>query len=174
MIKTIIIFSSVEGQTKKICLYIKDILIQSNHLVDLVSVDDVTSNLETYEKIVLASSIRYGKHNEKLDKLIQDNSDLLNIKKTAFISVNLVARKSEKSRAGTNPYVAKFLKSLTWKPTMVGVFAGRLNYKLYGFMDRLMIMLIMLITKGPTKSNTNIEYTSWTDVNIFAIKLAKL
>lgn len=172
--KTIIIFSSFEGQAKKICGHIKDVLAQNHHMVKLINIHDFNSTLRDYDKVIIASSIRYGKHHDLIENLIKHNAELLNSKKTAFISVNLVARKAEKNRADTNPYVTKFLKRITWKPTLVGVFAGRLDYKRYGYMDRLLIKLIMLITKGPTDSNTDIEYTDWEEVNKFAKELAQL
>jgi len=44
---------------------------------------------------------------------------------------------------------------------MVDVLAGRLDYDSYSFVNRLMIKLIMKITKGPTKSVNPVEYTDW-------------
>jgi menaquinone-dependent protoporphyrinogen oxidase len=172
--RTIIIYSSVDGQTKKICCHIKNTLILNNHLADVFSVNDLTQEITAFDKIIIASSIRYGKHNEQIEKLINENSELLNSKKTAFISVNLVARKAEKSKPNTNPYVIKFFNSIEWKPTLAAVFPGKLDYKLYSFRDRLLIQLIMLLTKGPTNSKTVIEYTNWTEVDEFAKKFAAL
>lgn len=172
--RTIIIYSSVDGQTKKICCHIKNILILNNHLADVFSVNDLTQEITAFDKIIIASSIRYGKHNEQIEKLIKENSEFLNSNKTAFISVNLVARKAEKSKPDTNPYVIKFFNSIEWKPTLAAVFPGKLDYKLYSFRDRLLIKLIMLMTKGPTNSKTVIEYTNWTEVDEFAKKFAAL
>lgn len=172
--RTIIIYSSVDGQTKKICCHIKNILILNNHLADAISVNDLPQEITSFDKIIIASSIRYGKHNEQIEKLIKENSEFLNSKKTAFISVNLVARKAEKSKPDTNPYVIKFFNSIEWKPTLAAVFPGKLDYKLYSFRDRLLIKLIMLMTKGPTNSKTVIEYTNWTEVDEFAKKFAAI
>ena len=94
--------------------------------------------------------------------------------RTAFFSVNLVARKPEKSAPGTNPYVIKFFKSIDWKPDMVEVFAGMLDYQKYPFFDRIMIQLIMWMTKGPTNSDAKIEYTDWEKVREFGVRLRTL
>ena len=106
--KTIIIYSSVDGMTKKICYYIKDLLLVNKHLVEIFQINDFTKKITEFDKIIIASSIRYGKHNEQIQNLINENSELLNSKKAAFVSVNLVARKVEKSKADTNPYVKNF------------------------------------------------------------------
>ena len=62
----------------------------------------------------------------------------------------------------------EFFKNIDWKPTLVEVFAGKLDYKKYPFFDRIMIQLIMWMTKGPTDSSTEIEYTNWEKVKDFS------
>lgn len=174
MEKSVIIYASVDGQTKKICDHINGVLLSKKQDVELVSIADFRDNLKDFDKIILASSIRYGKHNQDVINLINQNYELLNTKKSAFISVNLVARKEEKRQAHTNPYVVKFLDKIKWKPTIVEVFAGKINYKIYGFFDKLIIKLIMVITKGPTNSDAEIEYTNWDNVTAFAEKFSEM
>ncbi|MGJ1285424.1 flavodoxin domain-containing protein [Sphingobacterium spiritivorum] len=65
-VKTVIIYSSVDGQTKKICHVLKDILVSEGHLVDQFQIQDVTKSITIYDKIVIASS---------------DNNQVLNNKK---------------------------------------------------------------------------------------------
>lgn len=176
--KIIIIYSSVDGQTRNICEYIKSSLTVENQFVEILNINNTqelkVDEILDYDKIIIASSIRYGKHNKKIENFIQENYEVLNSKKTAFISVNLVARKTEKSEPTTNPYVIKFLNSIQWKPTIVAVFAGKLNYKIYTFTDRILIKLIMLITKGPVNSKTEIEYTDWEKVDSFVRKFDRI
>ena len=175
--RTIILYSSVHGQTKKICEFIRTSLMKSSKDVEMININNLIFTIDEifrFDKIIIASSIRYGKHNKQIESFIQNNLELLNAKKTGFVSVNLVARKIEKSTPDTNPYVIKFLNSITWKPTVSAVFAGTLNYGMYNFIDRILIKLIMLITKGPTNSKTKIEYTDWTEVEKFVEKFNKL
>ncbi|WP_172919114.1 menaquinone-dependent protoporphyrinogen IX dehydrogenase [Capnocytophaga canis] len=169
-----IIYATVDGHTKKICDSIHEVLSSKQKEVQLIPVQTFDGNLHFFDKILIASSIRYGNHHTDILKLINENYAVLNIKKAAFISVNLVARKPEKSTETTNPYVVKFLKNIEWKPSVVKVFAGKLNYKIYGFFDRIIIKLIMFITKGPTSSPTEIDYTNWDEVKRFANDFAEL
>lgn len=172
--KTIIIYSSIDGHTFKICNKIKEILIENNHLVEMFSIDDFHKSINEYDKILIASSIRYGKHNSKIIEFINENTNSLNEKLTAFFSVNLVARKSNKNTPSTNPYVLKFMKSIQWNPTIIDVFAGQLDYKKYSFGDKLMIKLIMFLTKGPVNSEHAIEFTNWDRVDAFGKKIAEM
>ncbi|MGY6522351.1 MAG: menaquinone-dependent protoporphyrinogen IX dehydrogenase [Mongoliitalea sp.] len=174
---TCIIYSSVDGQTKKICDRIHDILKdlgESTVIISSTNLDQPEFLLQQADKIILASSIRYGKHHKEITDIIHHNYDLLNSKTSAFISVNLVARKQEKASFNTNPYVFKFLQSIPWKPSITAVFAGKLNYPMYNFWDRLLIRMIMKLTKGPTDPNTVIEYTDWSAVEDFAKKWHQL
>ena len=82
-----------------------------------------------------------------------------------------MARKLEKATPETNPYFIKFLSQIDWIPFQSAVFAGKLDYQKYPFTDRLMIQLIMWMTKGPTNSKTNIEYTDWDKVEQYAVLL---
>lgn len=169
-----IIYSTVDGQTLKICNKLKEVLQQNNQQVDLISIDDFKEDISKYNKLVIGASIRYGVHNAKIIEFIKTNKTVLDSIKTAFFSVNLVARKAEKSDPETNPYVVKFFKTIDWKPTVVKVFAGKLDYKKYSFFDRKMIQLIMWMTKGPTNIDAEIEYTNWEKVNEFALELINL
>lgn len=169
-----IIYSTVDGQTLKICKKLREVLQQNDQEVDLISIDDFKEDITKYDKLVIGASIRYGVHNDKVIEFIKTNKKVLDSIKTAFFSVNLVARKPEKSSPETNPYVVKFFKNIDWKPTVVEVFAGKLDYKKYSFFDRKMIQLIMWMTKGPTNIDAEIEYTNWEKVNEFAISLIAL
>lgn len=168
------IYSTVDGQTLKICNKLKDVLQQNNQQVDLISIDDFKEDITKYDKLVIGASIRYGVHNPKIIEFIKSNKAQLDSIKTAFFSVNLVARKPEKSDPETNPYVVKFFQTINWKPTVVKVFAGKLDYKKYSFFDRKMIQLIMWMTKGPTNTDAEIEYTNWEKVDEFAGEIIKL
>ena len=172
--KTGIIYSSVDGQTLKICNKLRDEFLKNNQNVELFSINDFHEKVTNYDKLIIGASIRYGVHNKKIIEFINTNKEQLNSIKTAFFSVNLVARKSEKSTPTTNPYVIKFFKTIDWTPTIVEVFAGKLDYKKYPFFDRIMIQFIMWMTKGPTNTNTEIEYTNWDKVAEFGLKLRNL
>lgn len=168
-----IIYATVDGQTLKICNYIIELLRQKQKKVELYSIDDFNGNITDYDILIIGASIRYGVHNEKINKFIMNNKEELNKIKTAFFSVNLVARKPDKNLPDTNPYLVKFIEKINWRPDVLDVFAGKLDYKSYPFWDRIMIKLIMKMTKGPTKTDQPIEYTDWKRVDAFASKIAE-
>ena len=168
MKKALIIYSTIDGQTKNICTKLREYSKKKNS-IDLFSINETEKiDLLSYEKIVLGASIRYGKHNQKVFDFVKNYKDILDKKETAFFTVNVVARKKEKNTPETNPYMKKFLELSGWKPDKLGVFAGKIDYPTYGFFDKQIIRLIMFITKGPTDTSQTYEFTDWEKVREFS------
>lgn len=166
--KTLILYSSTDGHTIKICQFLQKIIEQQRDETTLISVRHASDiNLQDFDRVIIGASIRYGKHSPLIIDFINNNATLLETLPNAFFSVNLVARKPEKREPETNPYLKTFLKQISWKPMELAVFAGKLDYPRYKFMDRMMIRLIMWMTGGPTDRNAVVEYTDWKQVEIF-------
>ena len=167
----LLIYSSTDGHTKTICERIKNFLNNGN-LVELLSLKDAKKiDLFKFEKIIIGASIRYGKHSKELYNFINLNKNILDQKKSAFFSVNVVARKPEKNTAETNPYINKFLKISKWKPNKIKVFAGKVDYPSYKPIDKYIIKFIMFITKGPTDTSKSYDFTDWSKVDDFSEEL---
>lgn len=172
--KILLTYFGVYGQTRKICERIQAELRGRGDEVDVVPLVDPGIDLSRYDAIVIGASIRHGKHNPAVLDFIRAHLSTLQSKPSGFFSVNLVARKPAKNTPETNPYVKAFMAKLPWKPQLVGVFAGILDYTKYGFIDRNAIRFIMHLTKGPTDVTRTVEFTNWDDVQAFAGKVASL
>ena len=174
MYKRLIIYSSTDGQTKLICERIKNSS-QFNNETKLIAIDKATKeNLKLYEVIIIGASIRYGKHNPSVFNFVKENLETFKQKKTCFFSVNVVARKEEKNLPETNPYLKKFLKLSKWNPDKKAVFAGKIDYPKYSFLDRQIIRLIMFITNGPTDTSKSYEFTDWSKVDDFTREIDQI
>jgi len=171
----LIVYSTTDGHTLEICHRLQKVIEQQSRQVTLFSVEDSAAiDLTVYDKIVIGARIRYGKHSPKVFDFIRRNRHLLDSKPNAFFSVNVVARKPEKSRPDSNPYLQKFLRKTSWKPKQLAVFAGKIDYPRYGFFDRLMIRLIMWMTDGPTDTKAVIEFTDWHQVEDFGRLICRM
>lgn len=168
MERILIIYSSTDGQTEKISRRLQEVIESMGQQVTLCAIKDCSGlDLRSFDKIVIGASIRYGRHSQLVTTFINRNKALLDGKPNAFFSVNVVARKPEKSRPEANPYLQKFLKRISWQPKELAVFAGKIDYPSYRFIDRLMIRLIMWMTKGPTDPTAVVEFTDWQQVEAF-------
>ena len=171
MKSTLIIYSTTDGQTLEICnkIFSKLNVSESSQVIHISKVEGL--DLNQFDKIIIGASIRYGKHKPELYEFIKKNVACLEAKENAFFSVNVVARKPEKNMPETNPYMQKFLESSPWIPKKLAVFAGKIDYPKYKFVDKHMIRLIMWITKGPTDIKNTYEFTDWNHVDEFSKQL---
>ena len=167
----LIIFSTTDGHTKKICDQIFNILGDSHKIKILNLSSAFFEDLSNYNLIIVGASIRYGKHKKELYEFIRKNRRTLEKTETCFFSVNAVARKSEKNLPSTNPYMKKFLKQSGWIPDHTEVFAGEIDYKKYKFFDKHIIRFIMWLTGGPTDTSKKYDFTNWDNVQLFADRL---
>ena len=177
MKRILLTYSSTDGQTKLICEKIKSVL-ETSFTVDFHSIQNLKEDLKILNKnfvyIIIGASIRYGKHSHDVYSFIEDNINFLEARNSTFFSVNVVARKPEKNTPETNPYIKKFLKLSNWSPKKLAVFAGKVDYPKYRFIDKYMIRLIMWITNGPTDISKTYEFTDWDKVKEFAHEIKKI
>ena len=171
MNSTLIIYSTTDGQTLEICnkIFSKLNVSESSEITHISKAEGL--DLNQFDKIIIGASIRYGKHKPELYEFIKKNVACLEAKENAFFSVNVVARKPEKNMPETNPYMQKFLELSPWIPKKLAVFAGKIDYPKYKFIDKYMIRLIMWITKGPTDIKNTYEFTDWNQVDEFSKQL---
>jgi menaquinone-dependent protoporphyrinogen oxidase len=175
MSQILVIYSTTDGHTRHICERLQQVMAQQGKTATVVPLEQAdTLDLASFDKIVIGASIRYGKHQPQVAQFIARHQALLQTKPNAFFTVNIVARKPEKNQPDTNPYLIKFLRQISWQPKLLGVFAGKLNYPSYGFVDRQMIRFIMLMTKGPTDPKAVIEFTDWQRVEVFARQVCEM
>ena len=175
MARICLVYASTDGHTIKICERLRALIGADANHVELVSIDAACgADLAAFYKVVVGASIRYGRHNPLVIEFVNANAQALESKPSAFFSVNIVARKPQKNRPETNPYVRKFLQQSRWHPKHLDVFAGKLDYPRYGVVDRMMIRIIMWMTHGPTDPRTVVEFTDWNRVEAFAKRVATM
>jgi menaquinone-dependent protoporphyrinogen oxidase len=175
MARLLLVYATTDGHTVRICERLRQVIAAAGHAVAVVAVEDAdTLDLQTFDVIVIGASIRYGRHGKAVTDFIRRNTPLLERKANAFFSVNIVARKPGRNRPDNNPYLQKFLRQIAWKPQLLAVFAGKLDYPRYRFIDRTMIRFIMWMTRGPTDPTAVVEFTDWHEVEAFGRRIAAL
>ena len=165
-IRTLAIYSSVDGQTLKIVKRVTALIEEEITLVDLDKPQAI--DFSQYDKVLIGASIRYGKLRRNLLNFINQHKTELELLPNAFFLVCLTARKAEKASPENNAYMAKFDRLSPWQPRLKGVFAGALLYSRYNWWQTLLIQLIMKMTGGSTDKKADIELTDWEKVARFS------
>jgi len=163
---TLVLYSSVDGQTLKIIKRITATLQENITLLNIEQPLDI--DFSNYDKVLIGASIRYGTFRKNLLDFINTHKVQLDLLPNAFFVVCLTARKPEKACPANNAYMAKFDRLSLWQPRLKGVFAGALLYSRYNWWQTLIIQLIMKITGGSTDSSKDIELTDWSKVDLFS------
>jgi menaquinone-dependent protoporphyrinogen oxidase len=174
MNRTLLLYSSAFGLSRRICERIQALLQQDGLAVDVATLTDAGVDPAAYGTIVIGASIKHGKHHPTVLEYIRRHQALLAARPSALFSVNLVARKPGRNTPQTNPYLRRLLAQSPWKPNLLGVFAGELDYARYGVIDKHMMRLVMWINRGPTDLHAKVQFTNWADVERFASQVAEL
>ncbi len=171
----LILYATRDGQSRRIALRIREGLVA--HGIGVVSRDladawPSAQELADATVVVVVAAVRYGRHLPEAHRFLVRLRALAPAPALALASVNLTARKPEKSAADTNPYLRKLVARTGCRPVAAAAFAGRLDYPRYGWLDRQLIRLIMWLTGGPTDPGASVEYTAWDTVDAFAARVA--
>ena len=170
-------YATRDGQSRRIAEHIFRRLAESETLSppqDVAVARPASEDLTAASVIVLVAAVRYGRHLPEADRFLAAYRSLASPPPLALASVNLTARKPAKTTATGNAYLRKVIARHRLAPALAVAFAGRLDYRRYGWLDRQIIRFIMLLTRGPTDPDTNVEYTSWPAVDEFAARIAEL
>ena len=170
-------YATRDGQSRRIAEYLSRRLAAAGTPApaqDLAAVQPASSDLAAAAVVVLVAAVRYGRHLPEADRFLAVYRSLHSPPPLALASVNLTARKPDKTTVTGNTYLRKLIARHRLAPALAVAFAGRLDYQRYGWRDRWIIRFIMLLTGGPTDSNTCIEYTAWHAVDEFAAGVIEL
>lgn len=174
MANILLLYSTNYGLSKKICERLQASLRQRGEGAEVAPLVGHTVEPKSFDAIVIGASIRHGKHSPAVLDFIRANQALLESRPSALFSVNLVARKPLKNTPQTNPYLKRLVAQSPWKPRLLGVFAGELDYSRYGPIDKYMMRLVMWINKGPTDFASKVQFTNWDEVERYAVQIAQL
>jgi menaquinone-dependent protoporphyrinogen oxidase len=168
-------YATRDGQSRRIAEHISRSMAAAGVFAAPQNVANMRpADLAAAPVIVLVAAVRYGRHLPEAERFLAEYGSLASPPPLALASVSLVARKAGKTSAQGNPYLRKVIARHRLAPALAAAFAGRLEYRRCGWLDRQIIRVIMLLTGGPTDPDTCVEFTSWPAVDDFAAKVAGL
>lgn len=171
---TLIVYSTTDGQTLRICQRLQAALQQRQLPWQLLPVGDALGmDVSAFGMVVIGASVRYGRHRQEVHDFIIRHKAALQQRPSFFFSVSAVGRKPGRQTAQTNPYVRKLLRQTAWQPHHVAIFAGKIDYPRCSWRDRQIIRLIMWLTNGPTDVRGCTEFTDWDQVDALGRLIAQ-
>ena len=171
--KVLVVYGTVEGQTRKIADYVADRLRGAGHEVDVLDAASSRSVERSYGAAVLAGSIHVGRHSRALARYAHANRDWLNAMPTLFLSISLsVASKSEQTREAARRLAAKFQDDTGFAARSTACVAGALRYSRYNPLKRLVMRRISRAEGRETDTSRDYEYTDWQALGVHVAAFA--
>jgi menaquinone-dependent protoporphyrinogen oxidase len=170
MARILVLYSTIEGHTRRIALAMADRIRDHGHTVCLVDAADVTGHLEAdlFDAAIIGGSVHAGSHSDALNRVVAENRDLLDAVPTAFFSVSLTAAHADpEARAEARRPVEALTRATDWTPTVVETVAGALRFSQYGFLKKQLLRWISWRSGGPTDTTTDHDLTDWPRVHRF-------
>lgn len=171
--KIYIAYGSTDGQTAKICEFVKNELVQSGYDVCLNDAKHA-SDLEDFDLFVIGASVHLGNYQKSVRNLIRKYNHVLNERPSAFLSVSLTAAGSnEKDLAELDKITKDFLSKTSWNPLYTLQVAGALRYSQYNFLTKFIMKRIARKSGGGTDTSRDYEYTDWDQLKKFSHSFVK-
>lgn len=163
--KILIIYGTVEGQTRKIARFMEKVLQEQNHQVVIANVVENPPIPNDFDAIFVGSSIHMQKFNTLIQDYVHENIDVLNEKPSAFFSVSMAMASSiEKEHEEVAKIAQDFLSETEWSTKTVWHIAGALKYTKYNYFKRLIMRSIAKKEGGSIDTSQDHEYTDWDKV----------
>jgi len=178
--KTLIVYQSNYGQTKKIAAKIEaelTLLKKTDDELDILELSKHQS-LEKVnypiDRVIVGTPVYTSRFPKQIMKWMRINSELLKSTEVNFFTVSLnVADPNPSARKADDDLLLKLCEQSSLTPRFVASFAGSLEYTKYGFIIKFIMKRISRKAGGPTDTSKNHEMTNWKVVSDFASAINK-
>jgi menaquinone-dependent protoporphyrinogen oxidase len=171
---TLIIYSTTEGQTRKIAEFMATQLREAGQAARLTPVEGAWQHsfFPVPDAVIVAAAIHMGEHDAAVTQFVSEHRVQLDALPSAFVSVSLSVA-TEETRLTAEGYLKAFLEKTGWQPSVAGVVSGALRYSEYGLFKRIAIRQIARKHGLPTDTSRDYEYTDWAAVRALTLDLEK-
>lgn len=160
--KVVIVFASLEGQTRKIAHFAQNMLRNAGHEVALFDVADKTINidLENADRIILAGSVHERRHPIALEIFLAAHRHVLEMRPTLLISVSLSAAFPEGLEEAED-YLVEMMMRTRFTPSHRALIAGAVRTKKYDYFAQQVVRHVVLRGRDYDPKEKEHEFTDW-------------
>jgi len=163
----LITYASEFGTTGEIAIAIGDALCEEGNKVDTKWINRV-KDINNYDAVIIGSAIQFGDWMPEATEFVKNNQNILkNMPVAYFITCMALSRKEEGAMQQAIEYSDKLCTFVPQvKPLSIGRFAGVLDYSKIPFLKRLMVKVVMAISK--VKEG---DYRDWNAIRSWAKRI---
>ncbi len=173
--KALIIYGTVEGQTRKIAETAAGYFEELGWSAALMNVaEQYEYTLERPDAVVLAAPVHANEYPSDFIEFVMEEADWLNGLPSAFISVSLSIHSEFEDERETVMHLPEALSVYTaWCPAMVHHAAGALRFEEYDFFKRIMVRYMATREAKKADKSQNQEFTDWAALKAFVTEFSK-
>jgi menaquinone-dependent protoporphyrinogen oxidase len=172
-----VFFATGEGQTRRIAKRIASVLHDlgfDSCAIDMAGPDASGIDWSYVRGALVGASLHAGKHQKAAQRFVRSHAAHLTCVPSAFFSVSLSAASKNASEVEAAENIARaFPAACGWTPMRIDSVAGRLAYREYGFLIRLVMKRIARKEGAPTDTSRDYELTNWEEVDKLARDMAR-
>ena len=169
-----VLYATSHGHTEQVARRIADVATRADAVAYAFDVRNLAPSFafDQYDVIVFAGSVQFGKHQRRLERFVKRNREKLARVETAFVSVSGAAIKPA-GREEAAKFAETFYERTGWRPSTSLLVGGAYSFTRYGFFTKWMMKKLAAQHGYPTDTRRDYDYTNWTEVEEFAVSLAK-
>jgi menaquinone-dependent protoporphyrinogen oxidase len=177
VVKALVIYGSRWGGTVAVAEKIGQTLSAEGYAVDVADAKKAPSDLDSYDLFVIGSGMRADKWTKEALAFMENNSQLLQTKKTAlFVSCQMADRvEPEVREKAKKQYLQDTADQYCLKPITLGFFGGFLDFKdSHGLVVDIMVRVNRKSLRRNGLDTTKIHDTrDWNNIDAWARETAK-
>lgn len=170
--KIMIVYATIEGHTRAIAEFLNKEAEKRGHISGLFNATVSPPSPDGYDAVIVAGSVHAGKYQTSIEHFVREYHEMINAKKSAFLSVSLTAASDDKeSWKELEQQTTDFFIATGWNPTLTEFVAGALLYTRYDFFKRFIMRTMNKKSGGDTDTSRDHIYTDWEQVKQIIGKL---
>ncbi|WP_299652334.1 flavodoxin domain-containing protein [uncultured Tateyamaria sp.] len=160
--RTLIVYGTVEGQTRKIADAVKAHLQEAGEEVVLVDTSERTGTMsfDGVDRVILAASVHERRHPKPFEVFVASSRDDLSRRPMLFLSVSLKAAFAD-GREEAQEYVDEMKLRTGLNPTMELLVPGAIRSESYDFYAAQVLRHVVLAGQDVDPSARDHEFTDW-------------
>ena len=161
--KLLIVYATTEGQTRKICQFCADTLIEQGHSVELMQASGADAvDLARFDAAILAASVHLQNYQKEIAEFAATHADGLAALPTLFLSVSLaIVGDDPKELADLDQIARRLAEDTGWQPGRVEHVAGAFRFTQYDFLKSWAMRWIAAQKGQKVDPHSDTEYTDW-------------
>lgn len=158
----LIVFATVEGQTRKIAMFVRDQCVRAGH--DVVMLDAARGTrsvpLDSATKVILVAPVHERRHPPAFEDFVKQYHDELAARQTLLLSVSLSAAFPE-GREEADDYLVEMKMRTKFEPDAEALIAGAVRTSKYDYFATQVVRHVVLRDRNFDPSAPDHEFTDW-------------